>query len=64
MATQIRPLGNSFCNYADDTLGGHFEINANDQSTASKLLVSSKMSTTEMDGCKRSFPVAGESPDD
>lgn len=27
MATQIPPLDNSFCNYADDTPGGHFEMN-------------------------------------
>lgn len=37
MATQIRPLGNSFCNYADDTLGGHFEINADDQIVACRV---------------------------
>lgn len=28
MATEIPPLDNSFCNYADDTPGGHFETNA------------------------------------
>lgn len=27
MATEIPPLDNSFCNYVDDTLGGHFEMN-------------------------------------
>lgn len=31
MATEIPPLDNSFCNYVDDTLGGHFEMNTNGQ---------------------------------
>lgn len=33
MATEIPPLDNSFCNYVDDTLGGHFEMNAFAQRT-------------------------------
>lgn len=31
MATEIPPLDNSFCNYVDDTLGGHFEMNTSAQ---------------------------------
>lgn len=37
MATQIPPLDNSFCNYVDDTLGGHFEMNTDDQVASFRL---------------------------
>ncbi|GJQ81821.1 hypothetical protein Trydic_g362 [Trypoxylus dichotomus] len=62
MATQIRPLGNSFCNYADDTLGGHFEIKADDQSGDGRLSEGVATLTTQTCGWTGRFPVARGAP--
>ncbi|GLV34941.1 hypothetical protein CBL_09421 [Carabus blaptoides fortunei] len=46
----IPPLDNSFCNYADDTPGGHFEMNTNVQ-TRSRRTDEGGARSSELAGC-------------
>lgn len=54
MATQIPPLDNSFCNYVDDTPGGHFEMNAGDQRSGRRF-ASVPTSRVRLGGCRKRF---------
>lgn len=56
MATQIPPLDNSFCNYADDTPGGHFEMNAVAQRCGLPLFQLDNRGRLEADDCRTRFP--------
>lgn len=52
MATEIPPLDNSFCNYVDDTLGGHFEMNTGAQRERYYVFNGNELKT-QAGGCTR-----------
>lgn len=54
MATQIPPLDNSFCNYVDDTPGGHFEMNTSAQ-IAGFQVFTGRRNKKQMTGWKERF---------
>lgn len=56
MATQIPPLDNSFCNYADDTPGGHFEMNTVAQRWSLYVFRIVKGWSFEATECRTRFP--------